>query len=91
MAALPTPHKQAKMPFSHRYSLCVGQNHEGEFGIGNKKAQKQLIKCHWSENIKIRNIHTAYDYTIVEDMDGNYYYAGCNANGACTLNDGSHD
>eukprot|EP01083_Nonionella_stella_P075103 203959_1 len=91
MAALPTPHKQTKMSSSHRdrYVCCIGQNHKGEFGIGNKKAQKELIKCHWSENIKIRNIYVANSYTLIEAMDGNYYSAGLNADGACTVKDKS--
>eukprot|EP01083_Nonionella_stella_P088593 247004_1 len=91
MAALATTQKHAKMPFSHRYASCIGKNHEGEFGIGNKKAQKQLIKCHWRENIKIRNIYTAYNYTLVEDTDDNYYSAGYNGDGACTLKDKSEN
>eukprot|EP01083_Nonionella_stella_P039729 108086_1 len=91
MAALPTPHKQTKMSSSHRdrYVCCIGKNHQGEFGIGNMKAQKQLIKCHWSENIKIRNIYVAHQYTLVEDTDDNYYSAGYNGRGACTVKDES--
>eukprot|EP01083_Nonionella_stella_P250803 866053_1 len=89
MAALPTPRKQAKMPSSHRYAWFIGVNDQAQSGIGNKKAQKQLIKCHWSENVKIRNIHTANSYTLVEDTDDNYYSAGCNVIGACTVKDKS--
>eukprot|EP01083_Nonionella_stella_P039730 108088_1 len=89
LAALPTPQKQAKMHSSHRYASCIGNNWKGEFGIGNMKAQKQLIKCHWSQNIKIRNIYTANQYTLVEDTDDNYYSAGLNARGACTVKDES--
>eukprot|EP01083_Nonionella_stella_P101716 288595_1 len=89
MAALPTPRKQAKMSSSHRYVCCIGFNYDGQFGIGNKKAQKQLIKCHWSENIKIRNIYAAHRYTLVEGMNDNYYSAGWNADGACTVKEKS--
>eukprot|EP01083_Nonionella_stella_P072164 194368_1 len=28
-------------------------------------------------------------YTVVEDMNGNYYSAGCNGHGACTVNNES--
>eukprot|EP01083_Nonionella_stella_P053706 141938_1 len=84
MAALATPQET--------YVRCIGDNSNGEFGIGNKKAQKQLIKCDWSQNIKIRNIHAASRrYTVVEDMDGNYYSAGNNQSGACTVNDTSDE
>eukprot|EP01083_Nonionella_stella_P001104 3199_1 len=89
MAALPTPRKQAKMSSSHRYVCCIGYNHDGQFGIGNKKAQNQLIKCEWSENTQIRNIYAAHGYTLVEDTDDNYYSAGWNADGACTVKDKS--
>eukprot|EP01083_Nonionella_stella_P318081 1160847_1 len=67
----------------------IGQNAHGELGIGNTNAQKQLIKCEWSENIQVRNIYTANNYTLVEDMNDNYYSAGYNANGACTVKDKS--
>eukprot|EP01083_Nonionella_stella_P282349 960792_1 len=83
LTALPTPQKQAKM------SCCIGYNHYGQFGIGNKKAQKQLIKCRWSKNIQVRNIYAANNYTLVEDTDDNYYSAGYNADGACTVKDKS--
>eukprot|EP01083_Nonionella_stella_P285281 971078_1 len=92
MAALTTPRKQPnlKMPSSHRYVCCIGFNHQGQFGIGNKKVTKgELIKCDWSQNIQIRHIHVANQYIIVEDVDGNYYAAGYNASGACTVNDKS--
>eukprot|EP01083_Nonionella_stella_P032448 88831_1 len=89
MAALGANQKQSKMSSANRYLWYIGYNHWGEFGIGNKKAQKQLIKCHWSENIKIRNIYTAYNYTLVEDTDDNYYSAGENYAGACTVKDQS--
>eukprot|EP01083_Nonionella_stella_P061924 161172_1 len=89
MAALATQQKQRKISSSDRYVCCIGYNHNGEFGIGNKKAQKQLIKCNWSENIKIRNIYVANGYTLVEDTDDNYYSAGLNAMGACTVKDES--
>eukprot|EP01083_Nonionella_stella_P032447 88829_1 len=90
MAALATQQKQTKTS-SFRYVCCIGYNHWGEFGIGNKKAQKQLLKCHWSENIKIGNIHAAYQYTLVEDTDDNYYSAGYNGRGACTVKDKSEN
>eukprot|EP01083_Nonionella_stella_P183400 662682_1 len=95
MTALATTQKQwcnmAKMSSSHRYASCIGYNDDGQFGIGNKKAQKQLIKCHWSENIKIRNIYAANQYTLVEDTDDNYYSAGYNGSGACTVKDKSEN
>eukprot|EP01083_Nonionella_stella_P286670 975643_1 len=68
---------------------CIGQNESGQFGIGNKNAQKQLMKCGWSEKIQIRNIYAANQYTLVEDIHGNYYSAGWNGSGACTVNDKS--
>eukprot|EP01083_Nonionella_stella_P084512 233979_1 len=69
---------------------CIGFNALGEFGIGNDNAQKQLMKCGWSEKIQIRNIYTSNrGYTVVEDMNGNYYSAGWNGSGACTVNDKS--
>eukprot|EP01083_Nonionella_stella_P106300 306548_1 len=89
MAALATSYKQTKVYPSDRSLWVVGLNHQGEFGIGNKKAQKELIKCDWSQNIQIRNIHVADQYTLVEDMDYNYYAAGYNFNGACTVQDKS--
>eukprot|EP01083_Nonionella_stella_P088592 247003_1 len=93
MAALATTQKQinTNMSSPHRYLCCIGQNRQGEFGIGNKKAQKQLMKCEWSENIQIRNIYTANNYTLVEDTDDNYYSAGYNGDGACTLKDKSEN
>eukprot|EP01083_Nonionella_stella_P197652 726487_1 len=89
MAALVTTQKLTKMSSSHRYAWCIGKNSKGELCIGNKKAEQQLIKCDWSENIKIRNIYTSYYYTLVEDTDGNYYSAGDNEFGACTVKDKS--
>eukprot|EP01083_Nonionella_stella_P203614 742877_1 len=48
------------------------------------------MKCGWSEKIEIRNIYASNRrYTVVEDMDGNYYSAGYNADGACTVNNES--
>eukprot|EP01083_Nonionella_stella_P129376 392587_1 len=88
MAALATPQKQTKTS-SSRYVCYIGYNNDAQSGIGNKKAQKQLIKCHWSQNIQIRNIYVANQYTLVEDMDYNYYAAGLNARGACTVKDQS--
>eukprot|EP01083_Nonionella_stella_P110571 323661_1 len=92
MAALVMPTKQSKMSSYDRHLRhlwCVGDNHRGQFGIGNKKTQKQLIKCIWSQNIQIRNIYVANQYVVVEDTDGNYYAAGYNACGACTVKDKS--
>eukprot|EP01083_Nonionella_stella_P152435 488581_1 len=91
MAALPTTQEQTKMDSSHRSVCVIGQNFQGAFGIGNENIQThdQLIKCHWSENIQVRNIYTADQYTLVEDTDDNYYSAGYNANGACTVKDQS--
>eukprot|EP01083_Nonionella_stella_P149846 476523_1 len=89
MAALAKTHQQIKLSLSPRYAWFIGLNDEAQSGIGTKKAQKQLIKCHWSENIKIRNIYAANSYTLVQDMDGNYYSAGSNADGACTVKDKS--
>eukprot|EP01083_Nonionella_stella_P084513 233987_1 len=66
---------------------CIGFNALGEFGIGNDNAQKQLMKCGWSEKIQIRNIYAANRYTVIEDLDGNYYSSGWNRNRACTVND----
>eukprot|EP01083_Nonionella_stella_P295280 1003580_1 len=77
---------------SCRSVWCIGQNGHGEFGIGNKNEQPQLMKCDWSQKIQIRNIYAANcysSYTVVEDMDGNYYSAGYNGNAACTVNDKS--
>eukprot|EP01083_Nonionella_stella_P233089 821624_1 len=75
---------------SDRTVQCIGHNMYGEFGIGNDDAQCQLMKCGWSETIQIRNIYTSNrGYTVVEDMNGNYYSAGYNGNGACTVNDKS--
>eukprot|EP01083_Nonionella_stella_P238580 835931_1 len=75
---------------SDRALWCVGKNQFGEFGIGNDDEQKQLMKCGWSEKIQIRNIYASnMSYTVVEDMDGNYYSAGYNADGACTVNNES--
>eukprot|EP01083_Nonionella_stella_P088710 247413_1 len=66
---------------------CIGKNRYGVFGIGNDDAQQQLIKCGWSETIEIRNIYASNrGYTMVKDMNGNYYSAGYNGNGACTVN-----
>eukprot|EP01083_Nonionella_stella_P188701 696123_1 len=90
MAALARKQKQTKTSSSsNRYVCYIGKNDDAQSGIGNKKAQKQLIKCHWSDNIKIRNIYVALRYTLVEDMNGNYYSTGYNAFGACTVKDKS--
>eukprot|EP01083_Nonionella_stella_P037617 102527_1 len=70
---------------------CIGKNEHGVFGIGNDDAQKQLMKCGWSEKIQIRNIYASNrHYTVIEDMNGNYYSAGHNKFGACTVNDESY-
>eukprot|EP01083_Nonionella_stella_P190404 705171_1 len=69
----------------------IGSCKRGEFGVGNKKAQKELTKCNWSENIQIKNIYASWKYTIIKDTDGNYYSAGKNTDGACTLNDKSSE
>eukprot|EP01083_Nonionella_stella_P311994 1114326_1 len=45
------------------------------------------MKCDWSEKIQIRNIYAANRYTVIEDLDGNYYSSGWNRNRACTVND----
>eukprot|EP01083_Nonionella_stella_P214834 773745_1 len=75
---------------SGRAIWCIGRNMYGDFGIGNAHAQKQVMKCGWSEKIPIRNIYvTNRGYTVVEDMNGNYYSAGYNRHGACTVNDES--
>eukprot|EP01083_Nonionella_stella_P238578 835929_1 len=75
---------------SDRALWCVGKNQFGEFGIGNDDEQKQLMKCGWSEKIQIRNIYTTnIGYTMVEDMNGDYYSAGYNGDGACTVDDTS--
>eukprot|EP01083_Nonionella_stella_P310782 1105670_1 len=89
MAALGANQKLSKMSSANRYLWYIGYNDEAQSGIGNKKPQKQLIKCHWSENIKIRNIYVANSYTLVEDTDDNFYSAGDNAQGACTVKDKS--
>eukprot|EP01083_Nonionella_stella_P252409 869688_1 len=85
MGTVATSQEQRKISSSHRYVCYIGQNDDAQSGIGNKKAQQQLIKCHWSENIKIRNIYVANRYTLVEDTVGNYYSAGYNGDGACTV------
>eukprot|EP01083_Nonionella_stella_P166255 555385_1 len=72
---------------SGRTALCIGKNRHGEFGIGNDDEQKRLMKCDWSEKIQIRNIYAANRYTVIEDLDGNYYSSGWNRNRACTVND----
>eukprot|EP01083_Nonionella_stella_P167092 560740_1 len=78
--------------FSFQTTLwCIGKNEYGECGIGNDYSQKQLMKCGWSEKIQIRNIYASGDYVLVEDMDGNYYSAGYNGGGACTVNDKSYE
>eukprot|EP01083_Nonionella_stella_P254274 873953_1 len=71
---------------------CIGINEYGVFGIGNDEAQQQLMKCGWSEKIEIRNIYVSYNYTVVKlkGMNGNYYSAGWNRDGACTVNDKSN-
>eukprot|EP01083_Nonionella_stella_P069593 185605_1 len=77
---------------SDRAIWCIGRNMYGDFGIGNKNAQKQLMKCGWSEKIQIRNIYVSNSgYTMVEDMNGNYYSAGYNGDGACTVNNESDE
>eukprot|EP01083_Nonionella_stella_P312539 1118332_1 len=71
---------------------CIGFNALGEFGIGNDNAQNQLMKCGWSEKIQTRNIYVSNrGYTVVEDMNGNYYSAGHNGYGACTVNSESDE
>eukprot|EP01083_Nonionella_stella_P149849 476526_1 len=89
MAALGANQKLSKMSSANRYAWFIGLNDEAQSGIGTKKAQKQLMKCHWSETIKIRNIYVANSYTLVEDTDDNFYSAGNNADGACTVKDKS--
>eukprot|EP01083_Nonionella_stella_P071495 192061_1 len=89
MAALATPQKQTKTSSSPRYVCYIGKNGDAQSGLGNKKAQNQLIKCHWSENVKIRNIYVGLRYTLVEDTHDNYYSAGYNGSGACTVKDKS--
>eukprot|EP01083_Nonionella_stella_P163661 539336_1 len=69
-----------------RHVWGIGKNEYGEFGIGNDHTQKQLMKCGWSEKIEVRKIYASNMYTVVEDMDGNYYSAGWNGDGACTVN-----
>eukprot|EP01083_Nonionella_stella_P037618 102528_1 len=70
---------------------CIGLNLYGEFGIGNDDEQQQLMKCYWSEQTHIRNIYASNrHYTVIEDMNGNYYSAGHNKFGACTVNDESY-
>eukprot|EP01083_Nonionella_stella_P214831 773739_1 len=77
---------------SGRAIWCIGRNMNGEFGIGNEEEQKQFTKCGWSEKIEVRNIYTSNrGYTVVQDMNGNYYSAGYNRLGACTVNDQSHE
>eukprot|EP01083_Nonionella_stella_P035241 96237_1 len=78
-----------KTSSSRRAVWVSGCNNCGVFGIGNDDTQKQLMKCGWSEKIQIRNIYVSNHYTVVEDMNGNYYSAGYNGYGACTVNDES--
>eukprot|EP01083_Nonionella_stella_P151370 483532_1 len=74
----------------HTTLWCIGKNRHGELGIGHKFAQKQLMKCGWSDKIQMRTIYaTNRGYTMVKDMDGTYYSAGYNGNGACTVHDAS--
>eukprot|EP01083_Nonionella_stella_P139554 425895_1 len=52
------------------------------------------MQCDLSDKIQLRNIlYSVYvsnnHYTVIEDMNGNYYSAGFNGNGACTVNDDS--
>eukprot|EP01083_Nonionella_stella_P123590 372431_1 len=79
--------------FSFQTTLwCIGKNEYGECGIGNDYSQKQLMKCGWSDKIQIRNIYASNrGYIVIEDMNGNYYSAGYNSLGACTLNDESNN
>eukprot|EP01083_Nonionella_stella_P021880 60554_1 len=79
----------AKASYFSRSLYCVGGNGNGEFGIGNKKPRTQLTKCDWSQKIQTINIYTANLYTIVKDTDGNYYSAGYNSKGACSVKDNS--
>eukprot|EP01083_Nonionella_stella_P074751 202890_1 len=67
----------------------IGSSKDGEFGVGNDENQPELTKCNWSANIQIKNIYASWKFTIIEDFDGNYYSAGWNGAGACTLNDKS--
>eukprot|EP01083_Nonionella_stella_P101761 288775_1 len=69
----------------------IGSSKSGEFGIGNNKNQPELTKCNWSDNIQIKHIYASWRYTIIKDIDGKYYSAGDNADGACTLNDKSSE
>eukprot|EP01083_Nonionella_stella_P163660 539334_1 len=78
-----------KTSSSRRAVWVSGCNNCGVFGIGNDDTQKQLMKCGWSEKIEVRNIYVSNHYTVVEDMNGNYYSAGYNGSGACTVNDTS--
>eukprot|EP01083_Nonionella_stella_P292770 995825_1 len=64
----------------------IGENGYGQFGTGNKKKQKELVKCDWSQNIQIRNLYCSWKYTVVENWDDNYYATGYNGDGACTVN-----
>eukprot|EP01083_Nonionella_stella_P152433 488576_1 len=91
MGALCAGSNTSSSPTSRRSLWCIGCNQMGEFGTGNKNAQTQLMKCGWSEKIEIRNIYAALHYTVIEDMDGNYYSSGWNGHGACTVNDESRD
>eukprot|EP01083_Nonionella_stella_P026730 73621_1 len=84
MASLST-----KTSSSLRAAWGIGQNRFGVFGIGNDDAQMQLMKCGWSDKIQIRNLYHGNNYTMVEDMNGNYYSAGYNGDGACTANNES--
>eukprot|EP01083_Nonionella_stella_P074749 202886_1 len=68
---------------------CIGGGEKGKFGIGNDEDKPELTKCNWSENIQIKNIYASWQYTIIKDIAGNYYSAGKNTDGACTLNDKS--
>eukprot|EP01083_Nonionella_stella_P094630 265576_1 len=90
MGALCAGSNTSSSPTSRRSLWCIGCNQVGEFGTGNKNAQTQLMKCGWSEKIEIRNIYASRGYVVVQDMNGNYYSAGYNGNGACTVNDKSN-
>eukprot|EP01083_Nonionella_stella_P030230 82908_1 len=67
----------------------IGDNKFGQFGTGNKKKQKELVKCDWSCNIQVTNLYCSLLYTVVENWDDNYYATGYNGDGACTVNDKS--
>ena len=61
----------------------IGQNESGELGLGNTEAVFKLIE-HSKHGIK--NIICGYQYKIYIDYNNNYWSAGYNSYGTCSIN-----